>query len=204
MIMSQDIEMALPAGIPVLDRGRHFHPELGGCFMEIASVLAGERWSDHPRCTHPLLAELARTVNDLVDDEARQRLVVRIPDVVGANRRHPVITAELVAVLAGHGVAVRPDDARLRWAANRACRRAAAWTSGRRWRRTWLTLTDAWFRSDDRVRVPTLVRAFMNSGDDALIAALSDAISTYHRVAERLDAEPARDGAAHAPARAGR
>jgi len=28
--------------------------------MEFASYLAGERWSDHPACTHPLLAVLAR------------------------------------------------------------------------------------------------------------------------------------------------
>ncbi len=28
--------------------------------MELASYLAGERWSDHPACTHPLLAEAAR------------------------------------------------------------------------------------------------------------------------------------------------
>jgi hypothetical protein len=27
--------------------------------MEFASYLAGERWSDRPACTRPLLAELA-------------------------------------------------------------------------------------------------------------------------------------------------
>ena len=32
--------------------------------MELASYLAGERWSAHPPCTHPLLAALARDVND--------------------------------------------------------------------------------------------------------------------------------------------
>ena len=32
--------------------------------MELASYLAGERWSAHPACTHPLLAALARDVND--------------------------------------------------------------------------------------------------------------------------------------------
>ena len=30
--------------------------------MEFASFLAGERWSDHPACTHPLLAGVARDV----------------------------------------------------------------------------------------------------------------------------------------------
>lgn len=51
--------------------------------MEMASVLAGERWSDHPGCTHPLLAELARQVNDRTGDSGRQELVSLIPTVVG-------------------------------------------------------------------------------------------------------------------------
>jgi hypothetical protein len=51
--------------------------------MELASVLAGERWSDHPLCTHPLLAELAREVNDGTSDAGRQQLAPMIPSVVG-------------------------------------------------------------------------------------------------------------------------
>jgi hypothetical protein len=51
--------------------------------MEYASYLAGERWSDHPACTHPLLAELARQVNDFISDEARQALVELVPDMIG-------------------------------------------------------------------------------------------------------------------------
>jgi hypothetical protein len=51
--------------------------------MEFASYLAGERWSDHPSCTHPLLAQLARQVNDHIGDADRQQLVPLIPMVVG-------------------------------------------------------------------------------------------------------------------------
>ena len=51
--------------------------------MEFASFLAGERWSDHPSCTHPLLAQLARHVNDSLNDGDRQKLVPLIPLVVG-------------------------------------------------------------------------------------------------------------------------
>jgi hypothetical protein len=51
--------------------------------MELASVLAGERWSDHPACTHPLLAELAREVNDGTSDAGRGQLAPLIPSVVG-------------------------------------------------------------------------------------------------------------------------
>ncbi|HEY3086676.1 MAG TPA: hypothetical protein VGJ59_01260 [Jatrophihabitantaceae bacterium] len=51
--------------------------------MEYASYLAGEKWSDHPACTHPLLGELARQVNDFSSDEARQALVALVPDMIG-------------------------------------------------------------------------------------------------------------------------
>jgi hypothetical protein len=71
--------------MPVLSRGKHRRPRKGACFMELASYLAGEKWSDHPRCTHPLLAELARSVNDSVGDTTRIRLAPLIPDVIGVN-----------------------------------------------------------------------------------------------------------------------
>ena len=69
--------------LPVLSRGKHRNPRKGACFMEFASFLAGERWSDHPACTHPLLAALAREVNDCSTYEGRQRLAKLIPDVIG-------------------------------------------------------------------------------------------------------------------------
>ncbi|WP_168626968.1 MULTISPECIES: hypothetical protein [unclassified Cryobacterium] len=53
--------------------------------MEFASYLAGERWSDHPSCTHPALAFLARMVNDCSSDTERSRLAVLIPSVIGLN-----------------------------------------------------------------------------------------------------------------------
>jgi hypothetical protein len=73
----------VPDGMPVLSRGRHRTPRRGACFMEFASLLAGERWSDHPSCTHPLLGQLARQVNDHISDGGRQRLTPLIPSVVG-------------------------------------------------------------------------------------------------------------------------
>jgi len=73
----------IPDRLPLLSRGKHRTPRKGACFMELASVLAGERWSDHPACTHPLLARLARCVNDATSDDARSRLAVHIPSVIG-------------------------------------------------------------------------------------------------------------------------
>lgn len=108
---------ALPELVPILSPGRHRNPRKGACFMEFASWLAGERWSDHPACTHPVLGELARQVNDHVDDETRGRLVVLIPDVVGLTSEDPmvpVVIARAVALTAmGYGGTARQRIAAL-------------------------------------------------------------------------------------------
>jgi hypothetical protein len=57
--------------------------------MELASFLAGERWSDHPACTHPLLATTARLINDNTPDSDRQLLVPLIPSVIGVTGTSP-------------------------------------------------------------------------------------------------------------------
>ncbi len=75
--------VTMPELVPVLSRGKHRNARRGACFMEMASFLAGERWSDHPSCTHPLLAGMARLVNDTVSDQLRPRLVPLIPSVIG-------------------------------------------------------------------------------------------------------------------------
>ncbi len=82
-----------PDLMPLLSRGKHRSPKKGACFMELASFLAGEPWSDHPSCTHPLLASLARDVNDHVEDYARSRLAPLIPEVIGLNGDDPRVEA---------------------------------------------------------------------------------------------------------------
>jgi hypothetical protein len=72
-----------PDLLPILSPGKHRNPRTGACFMELASLLAGERWSDHPTCTHPLLAAVARHVNDHTSDAGRQRLTHLVPSVIG-------------------------------------------------------------------------------------------------------------------------
>jgi hypothetical protein len=113
--MSHHAEQPL-ALLPVLSRGKHRSPRQGACFMEFASVLAGERWSDHPACTHPLLAAVARHVNDHTSDAGRRRLAGLIPSVIGltgddlhidarialrsATKALPVVAADRQGVLA--------------------------------------------------------------------------------------------------------
>lgn len=65
--------------------------------MEYASFLAGERWSDHPRCTHSLLAGVARDINDHTSDAGRSRLAPLIPSVVGLNGDDPRVDVGMAA-----------------------------------------------------------------------------------------------------------
>ena len=88
----------LPDGMPVLTRGQHRSPKRGACFMEIASLLAGEKWSDHPSCTHPLLGQLARQVNDHTTDAGRHELMPLIPSVIGRRGDEGTWLAVSVAV----------------------------------------------------------------------------------------------------------
>jgi hypothetical protein len=69
--------------LPILSAGKHRNPRRGACFMEFASFLAGERWSDHPACTHGGLAHLARMANDRTTDAGRRRMAPLIPSVIG-------------------------------------------------------------------------------------------------------------------------
>src|SRR3954468_12154621 len=89
-----------PDLVPVLSRGKHRSPRKGACFMEFASFLAGERWSDHPDCTHPLLAALARDINDHIGDQARREIATLVPEVIGLSLREPIIDALLAREVA--------------------------------------------------------------------------------------------------------
>jgi hypothetical protein len=89
-----------PEGMPVLEAGAHRDARSGSCVMEYVSVLAGERFTDRPRCTHPAVAALAWQVNDAVSHEARQQLGLRAVDLVGAGRdvEGPVRPVVLAAI----------------------------------------------------------------------------------------------------------
>lgn len=85
----------VPAGVPMLSPGRHRTPRQGACFMEFASYLAGEKWSDHPACTHPTIAALARDVNDLTSEAGRALLAPLIHRVVGLTSDDPRFGIEI-------------------------------------------------------------------------------------------------------------
>ncbi len=65
--------------VAVLGRGSHLHPGKGACLLELTSTLPGGRWTDHPAAVDPVLAALARAVNDYTSDGARRALVPLAP-----------------------------------------------------------------------------------------------------------------------------
>jgi hypothetical protein len=67
-----------------LSRGKHSSEEHGACVMELASMLAGEPFSDHPQSVCPVIAAVLRAYNDWVDDERRQELYGYAAKVVGS------------------------------------------------------------------------------------------------------------------------
>lgn len=67
-----------------LSRGKHSSEAHGACVMELASMLAGEPFSDHPGSVCPVIAAVLRAYNDWVDDERRQELYGYAAKVVGS------------------------------------------------------------------------------------------------------------------------
>ncbi|MBV9796854.1 MAG: hypothetical protein JO039_02305, partial [Solirubrobacterales bacterium] len=67
-----------------LSKGKHSSPEEGACVMELASMLAGESFTDHPTSACPVIGSLLRAYNDYAGDERRQDLYVYAARVVGS------------------------------------------------------------------------------------------------------------------------
>jgi hypothetical protein len=75
--------MFVPDGLPVLSGGSHEDPTKGACFMEYVSVLAGEPWSDTPKCVEHGLAMVMQNINDTATDENRHLLVPLLGQSIG-------------------------------------------------------------------------------------------------------------------------
>lgn len=161
-----------PDGLPILSAGKHAVPTEGACFMEFASVLAGEPFTDHPHCTHPLLAQLARRVNDNVDDTTRQHMVPLVPDVVGL-RGGMAVTAAIVVEVTVEALAVQPGSRRL----HRACQRARRRATAKGLPRLWARLSEPMYRTGASTRaVICAVEAVHQSEPAALRGLLAGAI----------------------------
>jgi hypothetical protein len=144
--------------------------------MEYTALLAGERFSDHPRCTHPALAALARQVNDRLSQSARPELVTRAPTLATIGPHTPGVAAAVATAaceLAAWDVpgpgASRPLRARL--ARLQARDRPGRSSSGRR--RDTVT---AYFLISAGLN-PTRALSAGPPRDRVLLGALDDALS---------------------------
>lgn len=66
-----------------LSKGKHSSPHDGACVMELASMLAGESFTDHPDSVCPAIGSLLRAYNDVVTDDRRQDLYAYAARAVG-------------------------------------------------------------------------------------------------------------------------
>src|SRR5438874_10885336 len=82
--------------------GRHDRPGAVVCIMELASMLAGERFSDHPVSVDPVVAAILRAYNDALEDFRR-------PDLY----RH---AAESVGTRGSYGLSQRRAELAIEWA----------------------------------------------------------------------------------------
>ena len=83
-----------------LSRGRHSSPEHGACVMELASMLAGEGFTDHPRSVSRPIASFLRGYNDLLDDRRRTDLYRYAAQTVGTVSSPAVEDARIERLLA--------------------------------------------------------------------------------------------------------
>jgi hypothetical protein len=67
-----------------LSKGKHASPQDGACAMELASMLAGEPFNDHPPSVCPVIGSFLRAYNDRIDDGRRQDLYAYAAKVVGS------------------------------------------------------------------------------------------------------------------------
>lgn len=76
-----------------LSRGMHRSAQEGACVMELASMLAGEPFSDRPRSVCPVIGAFLRIYNDRLDDDRRQDLYPYAAKVVGSAASEDVLRA---------------------------------------------------------------------------------------------------------------
>src|SRR5438874_6900961 len=67
-----------------LGKGKHSSPDDGACVMELASMLSGEPFTDHPESVCPAIGSFLRAYNDSIDEQRRQDLYEYAAKVVGS------------------------------------------------------------------------------------------------------------------------
>jgi hypothetical protein len=108
-----------------LAEGGHDSPRDGVCVVELASLLAGERFSDRPACVDHVIGGYLRSLNDRVSHAERQRLLPYAERAVGTrgDRKTTHLRRDLCMLRAGG----RPGAGGLRKLFERLAMRARIW-----------------------------------------------------------------------------
>jgi hypothetical protein len=159
--------------VPLLGLGRHAHPRRGGCLMELVGAVAGGPWTDHPLCTPPVLAQVARTVNDKSSTQTRPLLATLIPYLISEYDELRGVHADIAVSLAVLDAASGAVPAGLTSDLTRQLDRVAADSAHRRWaarhrRRQLVTKTNVVLRAieeavDSHQRDETLRRTLIDA-----------------------------------------
>ncbi len=84
-----------------LSKGSHADATRGMCVMEMVSFLAGEKWSDTPVCSSPVVATFCQVINDRFEQDIRDKLQTYVPRLIGtASPEHDQERAEYLALTA--------------------------------------------------------------------------------------------------------
>jgi hypothetical protein len=95
-----------------IGRGHHASPAFGACVVELASMLAGERFSDHPRSVCPAIAGFLRTYNDLLPEGEQDELYAYAAVIVGTAAPKKVQRARAAHILRWAGMRSRGGGVR--------------------------------------------------------------------------------------------
>jgi hypothetical protein len=95
-----------------LGTGRHSSPRRGVCVMELASMLAGEQFTDQPRSVCPVIGSFLRAYNDSIDARRRQDLHVFAAKVLGSQASEETHRARAERIAIWTTEYVRPRQTR--------------------------------------------------------------------------------------------
>jgi hypothetical protein len=95
-----------------LGKGKHFSARSEVCVMELASMLAGEKFTDQPRSVCPVIASFLRAYNDAIDGRRRQDLYGFAAKAVGSRASEETQRARAERLAAWTLTYVRPQQSR--------------------------------------------------------------------------------------------
>lgn len=90
-----------------LAAGSHSSPDDGVCVVELASLMAGEPFSDSPACVDPVIASFLRTWNDRAAHAARQDLRPYAERIIGSRGSARLVRARRDLCLEWSGAKLR-------------------------------------------------------------------------------------------------